>query len=513
MNCFNNNRPKLSSSERTRNKKAQAIFKANVTDYQKRSKSLKGGSCNLQNCNNFNGKVGFYRDGNLRNVRSYDKFLSLNRGSALCVDGAYKGCGPLIDASENFVIQRGLDSCNRKGVTNTKVKIVTGMDSVYNRLSGLSFISSLSNGLRGFITSKIWCGTYIDSGDVGINQSRYPTFDSSKCVIVTDPSNNLFGSNFCPTDMDNLSQGPNKYLAYTSATKYVRIEGPLWNSSTGGGQIKCDSNNVSVGDLVISGLFSAANIDNSYAGSVPSSNPLNLTKNDVLVASPSFQYFNGVGIVMKKCCGTGPNGEPNWWTFFVKILYGIIPPPQLLPVLTTYANTTNNALKRLSFANNTQGVGGFQVKLGGQFKPSSPPSCVTNCITLPSGGSVNDFPFPWAAWQKSYGNHPYGGGIGFFRQTEAKHIFKPTNIGIYATMGWQNTSGSAWSSIFPINGSDISGNFTKKPLLITEGAGLPCKRNLMFGNNTEQNYLVSYDPTNKNVRFNINPKLYTDFNL
>ena len=131
MNCFNNNRPKLSSSERTRNKKAQAIFKANVTDYQSRSKALRGGPCNLQNCNNFNGKVGFYRGGgNLRNVRSYDKFLSLNRGSALCVDGAYKGCGPNIDRLQvnNSVIRRGLDSCSRKGATTaTKVKIVTGM--------------------------------------------------------------------------------------------------------------------------------------------------------------------------------------------------------------------------------------------------------------------------------------------------------------------------------------------------------------------------------------------------
>ena len=505
MNCFNNNRPKLSSSERTQNKKAKAIFKANITDYQKRSKSLKGGPCNLQNCNNFNGKVGFYRDGSLRNVRSYDKFLSLNRGSALCVDGAYKGCGPLIDASENFVIQRGLDSCNRKGVTNTKVKIVTGMDSVYNRLSGLSFISSLSNGFRGFITSKIWCAPFVDPTNVGINQSKHLTFDSSNCVIVTDPSNNLFGSNFCPTDMDNISQGPNKYLAYTSATKYVKIEGPLWKSLAGGDPIPCDDNTVSVGDLVISGLFSAANINDSYAGNVPSPNPLNLTKDEVLVASPSFQYFNGIGIVIKKCCGTGPNGEPNWWTFFVKILYGIIPPPQLLPVLTTYANTTNNAIKRLSFANNTQGVGGLQVKLGGQFKPSS------LSLTLPSGGTVNNFPLPWGPWQKSYGNHPYGGGIGFFKQTEAGNIFQPTNISIYATMGWQNTSGSAWSSIS--TGSQISGKFTKKPLLITEGAGLPCKRNLMFGNNTQQNYLVSYDPANKNVRFNVNPKLYTEFNL
>ena len=491
MNCFNNNRPKLSSSERTQNKKAREIFKANVTDYQKRSKSLKGGPCNLQNCNNFNGKVGFYRDGTLRNVRSYDKFLSLNRGSALCVDGAYKGCGPLIDTSENFVIQRGLDSCNRKGITNNKVKIVTGMDSVYNRFSGLSFISLISNGFRGFITSKIWCDPFIHSKDVGINQSKQSVFDSSNCVIVTDPSNNLFGSNFCPTDMDNISQGPNKYLAYTSATKYVKIEGPLWNSATGA-QIPCDItySNVMCGDLVISGLFSAANIDGSYTP------PLT---NETLVASPSFQYFNGVGIVIKKCCGTGPNGEPNWWTFFVKVLYGLIPPPQLLPVLTTYANTTDNAIKKLSFANNSQGVGGLQFRIGGQFKTG----------TLPSpGGSSSTL---WAPWQKSYGNHPYGGGIGFFKQANAKDIFTATNIPIYATMGWANKSGTAWAGIN--TGNDISTNFTKQPLLITEGAGLPCKRNLMFGNNTQQNYLVSYDPANKNVRFNVNPKLYTEFNL
>ena len=65
--------------------------------------------------------------------------------------------------------------------------------------------------------------------------------------------------------MDNISQGPNKYLAYTSATKYVKIEGSLWDASQNAGdQITCDSNNVSVGDLVISGLFSAASIDNSY---------------------------------------------------------------------------------------------------------------------------------------------------------------------------------------------------------------------------------------------------------
>ena len=49
MNCFNNNRPKLSSSDRTANIKSKAIFKANVNDYQKRSSTGISGKCNNYN--------------------------------------------------------------------------------------------------------------------------------------------------------------------------------------------------------------------------------------------------------------------------------------------------------------------------------------------------------------------------------------------------------------------------------------------------------------------------------
>jgi len=48
---------------------------------------------------------------------------------------------------------------------------------------------------------------------------------------------------------------------------------------------------------------------------------------------------------------------------------------------------------------------------------------------------------------------------------------------------------------------------------VIHAAGIICKKNLMFGNNTEQNYLVSYDPTSKGVRFNIDTRLYTDFKV
>jgi len=485
MNCFNNNRPKLSSSERTRNKKAQAIFKANVSDYQSRSKALRGGPCNLQKCNNFNGKVGFYRGGGLRNVRSYDKFLSLNRGSALCVDGAYKNCGPNIDNSNNSVIRRGLDSCSKRGETANKVKITTGRDSVYNRFSGVTFITEFA--FRGFPTSIYWKSPYIDSSCNSTNSTPYLPlkYSDDDCtavcnnnVIVTDPCNNLFGSNFCPTDMANLTQGPNKYLAFVAATKYVKAEGLLFKSN--GMPIKCEDQTVTVGDLVISGLFSAADICHTYQ-----------YRPELWY---SFQWFTGLGIVEKICCGRGPNGEKNWWTFFIKILYGVFPPPQTLPVETLLSTTGDPALTVNDFEFGENAAGGILLTTGGIFEKGQLPACTT----LPNLGQYDN-----------WGKNPYGGGLGFFTQENSDHIFKPGGIDIIAMMGWSGE----WSTVQATSSSSAINRFKKQPLTIMEGSGLPCKRNLMFGNNTEQNYLVSYDPANKNVRFNVNPKLYTDFNL
>ncbi len=484
MNCFNNNRPKLSSSERTRNKKAQAIFKANVSDYQSRSKALRGGPCNLQKCNNFNGKVGFYRGGGLRNVRSYDKFLSLNRGSALCVDGAYKNCGPNIDNSNNSVIRRGLDSCSKRGETANKVKITTGRDSVYNRFSGVTFITEFA--FRGFPTSIYWKSPYIDSSCNSTNSTPYLPlkYSDDDCtavcnnnVIVTDPNNNLFGSNFCPTDMANLTQGPNKYLAFVAATKYVKAEGLLFNKK--GKSITCEDQTVKVGDLVISGLFSAADICNTYKKPF---NPLGY----------SFQWFTGLGIVEKICCGRGPNGEKNWWTFFIKILYGVFPPPQTLPVETLFSRAGDPSLIVNDFEFGENAAGGTLITIGGIFESGVLPLCPPST-------------FPCHNW----GKNPHGGGLGFFTQEKSEQIFQQGGIDIIAMMGWSGK----WSNVQTTSSSSAINIFKKQPLTIMEGSGLPCKRNLMFGNNTEQNYLVSYDPANKNVRFNVNPKLYTDFNL
>ena len=234
--------------------------------------------------------------------------------------------------------------------------------------------------------------------------------------------------------------------------------------------------------MVISGLFSAADVCDTYQYPVPE-------------LWYSFQWFTGVGIVEKICCGRGPNGEKNWWTFFIKSLYGVFPPPQTLPVETLFSTTRDPALKVNDFEFGESAAGGILLTTGGIFEKGQLPACTT----LPSNLGQYD----------NWGKNPYGGGLGFFTQENSAHIFKSGGINISAMMGWSGT----WSTVRATTSPSAFKTFKKQPLTIMAGSGLPCKRNLMFGNNTKQNYLVSYDPANKNVRFNVNPKLYTDFNL
>ena len=186
MNCFNNNRPKLSSSERIKNKKAQAIFKANVMDYQKRSTGGNG------KCSNYKGTVGFYNNGQLRNTKNYETLSNLNRGSALCLDGAYKNnCINLEDIS-GIKINKGLNACSK----NNRVKITLGNDNVYTIFSGYpnSMDTLLTTPLQGFLTMT----SYILMSQPTPNNNQLPgnfnlkEKDSSNSVIVLDPSNNLF---------------------------------------------------------------------------------------------------------------------------------------------------------------------------------------------------------------------------------------------------------------------------------------------------------------------------------
>jgi len=205
MNCFNNNAPKLSSSDRIRNVKSQSIFKSNVEDFKKRTSSVQ------TKCNNYNGKIGFYRNGELRNVRSYNTFLDLNRGSALCVDGAYKN-NPNFNNKTNLLLQRGLDSCKRKNSIIHSIKIKTGRDSVFNIFNGIKLPdntaqSELFKGSTVLNSFNIKDdGTFIKFEYNTIDTS-FNSLDASNNYFMTlDSSNNLFGSDFCPSDISNINK-------------------------------------------------------------------------------------------------------------------------------------------------------------------------------------------------------------------------------------------------------------------------------------------------------------------
>lgn len=145
MNCFNNNRPKLSASDRIKNRKAQAMFKANVMDYQIRSTRGKG------KCSNYKGNVGFYTNGKLRKTENFETLMNINRGSALCVDGAYKQTCLNLEDERGIEIKKGLNACGR----NSNVKITLGRDNVYTIFSGFKkIITSINDLFSGFPVLK-----------------------------------------------------------------------------------------------------------------------------------------------------------------------------------------------------------------------------------------------------------------------------------------------------------------------------------------------------------------------
>ena len=163
---------------------------------------------------------------------------------------------------------------------------------------------------------------------------------------------------------------------------------------------------------------------------------------------------------------------------------------------------------------------------------------------------------------------PWGGGIAFLSQGELGAFFQKllgSGLAPLSLMGWQNQGELRWGGlkdlythqgltgstganagilpsmatnaacIFPSGNGTASGKFSsdlrrnqetgsttgygvwvlkdlhKKPYSVQLSSGSCGTRNLGFGNNTKQNYMVSYDNNGGNVNFAINQKLYTNF--
>lgn len=249
MNCFGNNVPKLNSSDRTRNVKAKTVYKTNVRSFQQL-----GG----KHCKNYNGKVGFYRDGMLRNTRSFDKKDLLQKGYALCVDGGFsKKCrdDPNLEKDKGIGrgLQRGLFACKKiNTLSNNAIKLTLGRDSIYNGYEGVSIQASngcnpmsgvrvMENWIEGFnadpsglppwnnVFGEIPREEFLESypkikiTDPSNNNNFFPL-----STTILDPDNNLFGTDFCGEQIFG-GEGPLKWLQFAGVTDYTIVEGQMFD--------------------------------------------------------------------------------------------------------------------------------------------------------------------------------------------------------------------------------------------------------------------------------------------
>tara|TARA_Y100001970_G_scaffold273773_1_gene372457 strand:+ start:865 stop:1863 length:999 start_codon:yes stop_codon:yes gene_type:complete len=282
MNCFNNNSPNLSASEQIKNRKSKQLYKAAKLAYNAGN-----------NCLNYNGTIGFYpQTGILRNTRSYQTFLELNRGYALCVDGIKD-----IKNKSGQIIYKGLSSCSRSA-TGNKVKLVNGRDSIYNIFSGIEHSTDTNE----FPVMKSWdmsSNSFVEDG----SYNRLFASNKDGHGVVIDPSNILFGADFCSTDINNKTQGPNKYLTFSRVSPFVIAYGHVYKSNgSSSSNISCDSAEPKSG--------------------------------------MSVKYGTAKGMIESVCCGLGPNGETNWWEIIIKVQQGQFIPPNTSPMQFTNTSDT-----------------------------------------------------------------------------------------------------------------------------------------------------------------------------
>ena len=144
MNPFSNNRPRLTASERIRNKRDATIYQAEKSKYQASSKCYNGGK-----------NIKYYKNGKVKSTINHDMNQKLARGAVLCEDCDKNGtlCKPLLTQKKNTKINMGNNSLS-----------VLSMDS--------GIIPSGGNGIAGQPVQKTnviisdvsgtWCGSSTD---------------------------------------------------------------------------------------------------------------------------------------------------------------------------------------------------------------------------------------------------------------------------------------------------------------------------------------------------------------
>jgi len=192
MNPFSNNKPRLTASERIRNKRDATIYNAEKQKFQESKK---------YNCTK--GGVKFYKNGKIKSMISYKLQKSLARGSILCEDCNDKGL--LCKPPDN---KDGLGKINMGN--NIVSEFWGGGNFEYNsgnfeqRATENTFIISDISGswVDGGSNSKAIIGPNGSIGPInipygyGINFIKIPR-NLNGIGVVLDPSDQLFPNNYC----------------------------------------------------------------------------------------------------------------------------------------------------------------------------------------------------------------------------------------------------------------------------------------------------------------------------
>ena len=191
MNPFSNGRPNLSASERIRNRRASTIYNAASRAFNPVGVAHKG--WNGTPCRNYNGNIGFYRYGRLRNATNYRLLGDLSRGYALCRDcpdcptGIARGVkcpgtyniGPTMGLSSFLYYFGGGGPLGFRDTVITTYSCTGGHGSVsYTGPSGPCDPGRVD----------AWVGAA--TGLYNTNEITMP-FNSEGVGVVIDPSNNL----------------------------------------------------------------------------------------------------------------------------------------------------------------------------------------------------------------------------------------------------------------------------------------------------------------------------------
>jgi len=224
MNPFSNGRPNLSASERIRNKRASTIYNAASRAFNPVGVAHKG--WNGAPCRNYNGNIGFYRYGRLRNATNYRLLDDLNRGYALCRDcpdcpgGVPRGVkcprtyniGPTMGLSSFLYYFGGGGKLGIRDTVITTYSCTGGHGSVgYTGATGICNLGA--SGINS------WTGAA--TGLYNNNEITMP-FNSEGVGVVIDPSNNL--QSVSCTSKRSLD---GRYLKLISVEQGLQIKGFL----------------------------------------------------------------------------------------------------------------------------------------------------------------------------------------------------------------------------------------------------------------------------------------------